>query len=212
MWRAGLCGERACPRWGAQRPLKPATEDCLGQHSATYWGCCAAQRGQARLPRFIGLRPGAWQILQVTPRTNRLSVTNQLMWRAGLPALGREAPPETRNRGLPGTTQCDVLGLLRSPTRASPLATGYRGCGLEPGKYCRSPRANRLSVTNRLMWRAGLCGERACPRWGAKRPLKPTTEDCLAQHSATYWGCCAAQRGQARSPHKPARHGVLGCP
>ncbi|MCF5052257.1 DUF1289 domain-containing protein [Pseudomonas syringae] len=61
------------------------------------------------------------------------------------------------------------MGLLRSPTRASPLATliavHCTGCQRAVDEIKRWMRGR---------WQAGLCGEPACPRWAAQQPQNLT--------------------------------------
>ncbi|WP_338493590.1 hypothetical protein [Pseudomonas trivialis] len=51
------------------------------------------------------------------------TTTDCPLWRAGLPRVGLRSSPKTRHRGVPETAHSSLPGLLRSPTRASPLAT-----------------------------------------------------------------------------------------
>ena len=44
------------------------------------------------------------------------------------------------------------------------------------------------------LWRAGL------PALGREAALDADATFCLKERGVFYWGCCAAQRGQARSP------------
>jgi hypothetical protein len=88
----------------------------------------------------------------------------------------------------------NLMGLLRSPTRASPLATTSNQLGrgiaakrtLESLKPAARSRAcgERACHTGNQLGRSisvkrtleslrpavNTCGERACPRWGAQRP------------------------------------------
>ncbi|AUG06957.1 hypothetical protein CXQ82_10335 [Pseudomonas sp. S09G 359] len=57
-----------------------------------------------------------------------------------------------------------------------------------------------VSLPIMLMWRAGL------PALGRAAAPKSDAGLCLVFRVLPYWGCFAAQRGQARSPQKPARH------
>jgi hypothetical protein len=59
---------------------------------------------------------------------------------------------------------------------------------------------------------SGLCGERACvasglARVGLRSSPSKGTGIFLKALSARFWGCCATQREQARSPQEPVGYG-----
>src|SRR5471030_3319363 len=54
-----------------------------------------------------------------------------------------------------------------------------------------------------VLWRAGL------PALGCEAPLKSASSLCQAERSHRFYDCCAAERGQARSPQDRARLEVV---
>ncbi|WDU64240.1 hypothetical protein LRS56_07005 [Pseudomonas poae] len=81
--------------------------------------------------------------------------------------------------GVSGTFRRLISGLLRSPTRASPLATNEDP--MASGHLLNRPIVNVRSVIFHTVpfgcardAEPIVCGERACPRWGAKRPCLET--------------------------------------
>ncbi len=96
------------------------------------------------------------------------------------PRWGAKLPRKVGCAGS-GRTSTQAEGLLRSPTRASPLATDI------------PPTTNRQILSNAFV-ASGLA------RVGARSG--PGKLDALGQAEPVrkQRGCCAAQRGQARSP------------
>jgi hypothetical protein len=63
---------------------------------------------------------------------------NSLLVASGLARVGVRSAPKTCQRGLPIEAQSPELGLLRTPTRASPLATKAKAKAKAktPGALC----------------------------------------------------------------------------
>ncbi len=111
-------GEGARPRWGAKRP--PAFPQ--SHRMCRIGDCCAAERGQAPSPQVrASLRAGfASASFCHDSDQNPKFEEGDILWRGGLPPLGREAAP-----CIPTVTpHVQDWRLLRSRTGASPLATG----------------------------------------------------------------------------------------
>ena len=92
LWRAGL------PALGREAALDADATFCLKERGVFYWGCCAAQRGQARSPQgrchTLSLRIHSRELNGTKlQRRGQIFKPRNNLWRAGLPALGREAAP-----------------------------------------------------------------------------------------------------------------------
>ena len=78
-------------------------------------GCCAAQRGQARSPHII--KPATTQKLSQPPTVA-----------SGLARVGPRSGPSKNAAHSQANPNQPLSGLLRPPTRASPLATRHQTC------------------------------------------------------------------------------------
>ncbi len=142
------------------------------------WGRCAAQREQARSPHKTGCE------LHWNPPVP--------LWRASLLALGREAAPYEHHlihqlqRGDWPWGRCAAQ---REQAR-SPHKTG---CEL----HWNHPRRP--------------CGERACSRWGAKRPLISTTS-FIRHRAVTGLGAAAQPNASKLARHITLAASFIGIP
>ncbi len=113
------------------------------------------------------------------------------MWRGGLFPVGWRSRPKACLLGVSGVAGVGLLGLLRSPARASPLATTSP---LHNGRSGRGRQAGAVNVERGLV-----------PRWVAKPP-----QNLLAR---CVWGSWGGFVGAAAQPSagKPARHNKPAC-
>ncbi len=202
-----------------------------------FWGCCTAQREQARSPRGL-----CTTRLSLTERG--ASVASELA-RAGPGWRSRAKRPQQDDCRLSDKTRWPILGLLHSPARASSLATGAvydatflteRGVSVAselaragPGWRSRAKRpqqddcrlsdktrwpilgllhspARASSLATGAVYDATFLTERGASvaselaRAGARSAPDKTTAGFQINRGGRFWGCCTAQREQARSP------------
>ncbi len=120
------------------------------------------------------------------------------LWRAGLPALARAAAPSADAGGVSASLWVLGLGLLRNPTRASPLATRSGFAGI-------SAIRQFLPLASGSQPHPYPCGERACPRWAAQRP-QCRRRRCVRRSLGAGFGVAAQPNAG-----KPARHKKRVC-
>ncbi|MDQ0702784.1 hypothetical protein QF043_001576 [Pseudomonas sp. W3I7] len=161
----GFCGEQACPALGCAAAPDPGSAFFQADLIGGFWGRSAAQREQARSPQSAS--PSS-SVVSEACVASRLA----LRWAA--------QQPRPRQRVLSGTPRRQVLGPLRSPTRASSLAT--------------------VCVVFKFCGERGFCGEQACPALGCAAAPYPGNAFFQADLIGGFWGRFAAQREQARSP------------
>ena len=120
------------------------------------------------------------------------------------PALGGEAAPKYQAiAAVPDTPSQPCWGCCAAQRGASPLAT----ISMLSKKTCWAAAAPKPPG---WVW-LNPCGERACrnaasPALGGEAAPKYQAIAAVPDTpSHPCWGCCAAQRGQARSPHKRLR-------
>ena len=125
MWRAGL------PRAGWRSHPNRLTMLRQTHRDGRFWGCCAAQRGQAPSP-------------QGTCSPSRLLCDYWLYVASGLAPRWVAKPPQPAHHAPPDTPRWQDFGLLRSPA------------GDEPPRHKELAAPSNLLWTTVFMWRAGL--------------------------------------------------------
>ncbi len=159
------CGERACPRWSAQRS-QPRRHGVADEPRRPVLGLLRSPT------RASSLATGFGGALALIGAVGSIADCCPASCHAQRSSCGERACPrwsaqhsQPRRHGVTAKPRPPVLGLLRSPTRASSLATGFGGALALIGAvgsiadFCPANcHAQRSS-----------CGERACPRWSAQR-------------------------------------------